>query len=65
MRHPQLERPLAFWENEAILPRLEILSQKAALSSVLDLLGQSMGLQKARRLLTWLWRRGLVEVVSD
>ncbi|WP_211474704.1 NAD(P)/FAD-dependent oxidoreductase [Collimonas humicola] len=65
MRHPHLERPLAFWENEAILPRLEILSQKAALSSVLDLLGQSMNLQKARRLLSWLRQRGLVEIVSD
>ncbi|PFH10279.1 flavin-dependent dehydrogenase [Collimonas sp. PA-H2] len=65
MRHPHLERPLAFWENEAILPRLGILSQKTTLSSMLDILGQSMPLQKARRLLTWLWQRGLVEIVSD
>lgn len=64
MRHPHLERPLAFWENEAVLPRLEILSQQTSLSSARDLLAQTMGLQKAQRLLTWLWQRGLLEVVS-
>lgn len=64
MRHPHLERPLAFWENEAVLPRLEILSQQTRLASARDLLGQTMGLQKAQRLLTWLWQRGLLEVVS-
>ncbi|HWX02761.1 flavin-dependent monooxygenase QhpG [Collimonas sp.] len=65
MRHPHLERPLAFWENEAILPGLGILLQKASSASVLGLLGQSMSLQKARRLLAWLWQRGLVEIASD
>lgn len=63
MRHPHLERPLAFWENEALLPRLGALSNNTRLSSLLDFLGTTMGQQKARRLLDWLWKLGLVEVV--
>lgn len=61
LQHPHLERPVAFWENEALLPRLGILSQKATLSAVLAILNQSMSMHKAQRLLVWLWQWGLLE----
>lgn len=64
MRHPHLEHPLAFWENEALLPRMGMLLQTVTLSSVLGVLNQSMNRQKARRLMAWLWQRGLLEVVG-
>jgi hypothetical protein len=61
--HPQLERPLAFLENEALLPPLEILRHHPTLATVLDVLGQTMAQAKAQRLLGWLWQRGLLEAL--
>lgn len=64
IRHPHLEHPLAFWEDEALLPRLGMLLQAATLGVVLGVLKQTMDGQKAQRLLAWLWRRGVLEVVG-
>ncbi|SFI33587.1 NAD(P)/FAD-dependent oxidoreductase [Nitrosomonas sp. Nm34] len=61
LQHPHLESPLAFLENEALLPRLAILWHQPTLAAVLGLLSQSMSIHKARRLLEWLWQRGLLE----
>lgn len=64
LRHPHLERPLAFLENEALLPRLDILLLQPKLAIVLELLGRSMSIQKAQRLLRWLWQHGLLEAAD-
>lgn len=64
LQHPSLEHPVAFWENEILLPRVGVLLQNTAVSSVLGILGHSMGLQKAQRLIAWFWKRGLLEIVS-
>lgn len=61
LTHPHLERPLAFWENEAILPRLDILLHATPLVLLLASLSPSMGREKAFRLLLWLWQRGVVD----
>ncbi len=61
LKHPHLSRPIAFLENEALLPRLNILDQPASLAKVLAVLNQAMSPQKAQRVLTWLWQKGLVQ----
>lgn len=62
--HPHLEHPLAFWENEALLPWMGMLLQSASLGAVLAVLNQTMHGEKAQRLLVWLWRRRVLDVVG-
>ena len=61
--HPQLERPLVFLENETLLPRLNLLQQQPTLATMLEVLGQSMNMAKAQRILGWLWQRGVLEAL--
>ncbi len=61
LAHPHLERPLAFLENEALLPRLEMILQQPTLGRVLDELAPSISMTKAQRILGWLWMRGLLQ----
>lgn len=62
--HPCLERPLAFLENEALFPHLTRLKQPLRLSELLPMLATNMPNDKARRIVAWLWQRGLLESVS-
>lgn len=64
LTHPGLARPLAFYEDQALLPRLDILRHQTRCADVLQLLGVSMEKQKAQRLLAWLWRLGVIEGVQ-
>lgn len=61
--HPHLERPLVFLENETLLPRLNLLQQQPTLATMLEVLGQSMNMAKAQRILGWLWQRGVLEAL--
>ncbi|MYM92788.1 flavin-dependent monooxygenase QhpG [Duganella vulcania] len=62
--HPQLERPLAFLENEALFPNLARLAQPLPLTQLLNMLAASMPSHKAQRIAAWLWQRGLLESVG-
>ncbi|HEY0586599.1 MAG TPA: tryptophan 7-halogenase [Pseudoduganella sp.] len=61
--HPQLERPLAFLENEALFPHLARLAQPLPLAQLLHMLATTMPGHKAKRIAAWLWQRGLLESV--
>lgn len=61
--HPSLARPLSFYEDQALLPCLDILRRQPACEDVLRLLGSSMSREKAQRLLAWLWQLGVIESV--
>ncbi|CDG83592.1 flavin-dependent monooxygenase QhpG [Janthinobacterium agaricidamnosum] len=61
LSHPQLERPLAFLDNEALFPHLHSLHQSPTLDSFLHDLGCNMPAHKAQRITAWLWQHGLLE----
>lgn len=60
LTHPNLERPIAFLENQALFPHLNFLWQAHALNSVLKNLEEKMDKQKSQNILLWLWQRGLL-----
>jgi hypothetical protein len=62
--HPCLERPLAFLENEGLFLHLPPLRQPLRLSQLLQMLATNMPDDKARRIVAWLWQRGLSKSVS-
>ena len=59
--HPRLTRPLAFYEDHALLPALDILRCQPTFEEALHALAASMDQTKALRLLAWLWQQGVVE----
>ena len=62
--HPHLAHPLAFLENAALMPWMGMLLPSASLGAVLAVLNQTMHGEKAQRLLVWLWRRRVLELVG-
>jgi 2-polyprenyl-6-methoxyphenol hydroxylase-like FAD-dependent oxidoreductase len=62
--HPNLERPLAFLDNEALSPHLDRLRQAQTLDKVLQQFGASMPAPKARALTAWLWQHGILDTVE-
>ncbi|BBB64640.1 hypothetical protein UNDYM_0387 [Undibacterium sp. YM2] len=63
LSHPNLERPVSFLENQALLPHLDFLWQPQPLVSVLKTLGTVMSTQNAHKITAWLWQCGLLEHV--
>ncbi len=61
--HPSVERPLAYLEGEALLPHLNILQKPQTLSSLLNNLACRMPLEKAQKIIAWLWQRGIIASV--
>jgi 2-polyprenyl-6-methoxyphenol hydroxylase-like FAD-dependent oxidoreductase len=61
LHHPNLARPIAFLENEPLLPHLAMLHQPSTLAAVLAQLNRRMALPKAQRMLGWLWQQGLLQ----
>lgn len=64
LNHPNLERPIAFLENQALFPHLNFLWQAHSLSNTLKKLGENMGSEKSQKITLWLWQRGLLESVA-
>lgn len=62
--HPHLERPIAYLENQALLPQLDFLWERQTLITVLERLAISMGMQQAKKIIAWLWQRGIIETVA-
>lgn len=60
LHHPNLANPIAFLENEPLLPHLTMLHQPSSLTAVLTQLNQRMAMPKAQRLLGSLWQQGLL-----
>ncbi|MGU7782854.1 flavin-dependent monooxygenase QhpG [Burkholderia sp. PU8-34] len=61
LQHPNLDRPVAFWEGVALVPLLSALTRETRPLELVELLGRSMETAKARRLLEWLWSKRIVE----
>ncbi|HEX7645083.1 MAG TPA: tryptophan 7-halogenase [Burkholderiaceae bacterium] len=61
LAHPRLPRPLAFHEDQALLPCLDILRRRPRFDEALRALGVAMDEAKALRLLAWLWRERVIE----
>lgn len=61
LAHPRLARPLAFYEDQPLLPALDILSHEPTFDEALHTLTATMEQDKALRLLAWLWQQGVIE----
>ncbi|MES2036783.1 MAG: tryptophan 7-halogenase [Pseudomonadota bacterium] len=64
LSHPNLERPISYLENQALLPHLDFLWQPQALTSALKKLEADMGAQNSQRITAWLWQRGVLESMA-
>jgi 2-polyprenyl-6-methoxyphenol hydroxylase-like FAD-dependent oxidoreductase len=64
LSHPNLDRPIAFLENQALFPHLNFLWQAHSLSSTLKKLGENMESEKSQKITLWLWQRGLLESMA-
>ena len=64
LAHPNLERPLAFLENEPLFPLLERLRTAQTLDAVLRQFGASMPQHTAGKIIGWLWQHGLLDSVG-
>lgn len=62
--HPHLERPLAYLEGEEIVPLLRMLEHGPTLATMLEFYGYRMPMRTARRLIGWLWQKGVLRVVT-
>jgi 2-polyprenyl-6-methoxyphenol hydroxylase-like FAD-dependent oxidoreductase len=62
--HPNLERPLAFLEQEALFPHLDRLRQASPLAQVLEQFSACMPEHKARAITAWLWQHGILDSVA-
>lgn len=62
--HPNLERPLAFLENQALFPHLQQLQQAQTIDMALRQLGFSMPERIAGKIIGWLWQRGVLDSLS-
>jgi 2-polyprenyl-6-methoxyphenol hydroxylase-like FAD-dependent oxidoreductase len=63
--HPNLVRPIAFLEDEALFPHLARLWQPMLLAQLLQMLTASMPIIKAQRITAWLWQHGLLESIDN
>jgi hypothetical protein len=61
LRHPALERPVAFRDGVALVPLLDRLREATHPLELITSLGDAIGMAKAQPLMDWLWRTGLVE----
>ncbi|WP_157652898.1 NAD(P)/FAD-dependent oxidoreductase [Burkholderia ubonensis] len=61
LQHPNLDRPVAFWDGVALVPLLGALTRAALPLELIGSLGGSMEPANARRLLEWLWSKRIVE----
>ncbi|MFZ6654331.1 flavin-dependent monooxygenase QhpG [Undibacterium sp. TJN19] len=64
LKHPNLDRPISFLENQALLPHLDFLWQPQSLASVLKKLETTMGLQQSQNITAWLWQRDVLESLT-
>jgi len=63
--HPNLDRPVAFLSNHALVPALDTLRQQACVADLLQALSNSMPSNNAESSFAWLWQQGLLEVAED
>lgn len=63
LTHPQLSRPVAYLENVALFPKLNLLQQAQPLSLILREFGQDVPASQAQKIINWLWQRGIIEQV--
>ncbi|NVZ22730.1 flavin-dependent monooxygenase QhpG [Pseudomonas costantinii] len=64
LEHPNLERPLAFLENEPLFPHLERLREPHSFDHVLRQFSTDMPIDKANKIVGWLWKQGVLENVN-
>lgn len=64
LNHPNLDRPIAFLEDQALFPHLNFLWQAHSLSNTLKKLEENMRAEKSQKITLWLWQRGLLESVE-
>ncbi|MFZ6780307.1 flavin-dependent monooxygenase QhpG [Undibacterium sp. Ji83W] len=64
LNHPNLERPISFLENQALLPHLDFLWQPQPPAHALKKLETVMGTQNSQKITAWLWQRGILESLA-
>ncbi|WP_246791982.1 hypothetical protein [Burkholderia perseverans] len=64
LRHPALERPVAFRGGVALVPLPDRLREATHPLALVTSLGDAIGMAKAQPLMDWLWRTGLLDPVE-
>ncbi|MEE8585696.1 MAG: hypothetical protein V3T83_12695, partial [Acidobacteriota bacterium] len=60
LKHPALDRPVAFLGGNDLAPLLEGLTEAEAACRIIDRWSSRIPPRKARQILNWLWEKGIV-----
>ncbi|GAB2874709.1 hypothetical protein GCM10027093_07710 [Paraburkholderia jirisanensis] len=64
LRHPNLDRPIAYWDGVALFPLIGALTRSTLPLELMTFLGRSMETASAHKLLEWLWNKRIIESVA-